>query len=414
MTMRILHILDHSLPLQSGYAFRSAAILREQRRMNWATAQITGPKQGPGPAEETVDGLTYGRAPHSMAMLAGVPVVNQLDVIAALRRSVARLARHFDPHIIHAHSPCLNAIAGAAVARRRGVPFVYELRASWEDAAVSHGSTTEGSLRYRLSRLLETRVVRAADAVTTICEGLRADVVARGVPPGRVTVIPNAVDMEMFGRPAAGDPALKRRYCEPGTTLIGFLGSYYAYEGLDLLLRAVPGIRRQHPHTHFLLAGGGPEEPRLRELARSLGIEGAVSFAGRVPQQDIPGYYGVLDLLVYPRRRNRLTELVTPLKPLEAMAQGRAVLASDVGGHRELIAHGETGFLFAPDDPQSIVTAVCKSLASGVRLDAVRERARRYVAAERTWSRVVAGYRPVYERLQAAAAGASVAAGAGG
>jgi PEP-CTERM/exosortase A-associated glycosyltransferase len=396
--MRILHVLDHSLPLHSGYAFRSAAILREQQRMGWVTAQVTGPKQGGGGGAETADGQRYARTSHTVAALARVPVLNQADVVLALRRRLAGLAREFRPDVIHAHSPCLNGLAALGAARDLGIPCVYELRASWEDAAVSHGTTTEGSLRYRLSRALETRVVRGVDAVTTICEGLRGDILARGVPAGRVTVIGNAVDPEQFASEVPADPALKARFCGPDDVVVGFMGSFYAYEGLDLLLRAVPGLLARTPRLHVLLVGGGPEEARLRALCESLGVGHAVSFVGRVPQREVPAYYAITDVLVFPRRASRLTELVTPLKPLEAMAQRRIVAASDVGGHRELIRDGATGFLFRPDDPAALVAAVTQILAHPA-LDAVRARARHFVEAERTWERVVADYRPVYEAV---------------
>lgn len=398
--MRVLHVLDHSLPLHSGYAFRSAAILREQQRMGWVTAQVTGPKQGAGAGAQVVDGQRYWRTPHTSAALGRLPVVNQADVVLALRRRLVGLAREFRPDLIHAHSPCLNGLAALGAARRLGIPCAYELRASWEDAAVSHGTTTEGSLRYRLSRALETRVVRGVDAVTTICEGLRGDILARGVPAGRVTVIGNAVDPEHFGSAVPADPALKARFSRPDGVVVGFMGSFYAYEGLDLLLRAVPGLLARVPRLHVLLVGGGPEEARLRTLCESLGVGAAVSFVGRVPQREVPAFYAITDLLVFPRKAVRLTELVTPLKPLEAMAQHRIVAASDVGGHRELIRDGETGFLFRPDDPAAIVDAVA-GIVGRTDLDEVRRRARRYVETERTWSRVVAGYRPVYERLLA-------------
>ena len=410
--MRVLHVLDHSLPLHSGYAFRSASILREQRRLGWITAQVTGPKQACAEPRQTIDGVCYVRTPPTHALLGKLPVVNQMDVIWALRRQLTRVAAEFNPQVIHAHSPCLNGLAAAAVARRRGVPFVYEMRASWEDAAVSHGTATEGSLRYRLSRALETRVLRAADAVTTICEGLRQDIRGRGVAADRVTVIPNAVDLEHFNDVARPDPALKARFCTADACVIGFLGSFYAYEGLDLLLRAVPALRAGRPDIHVLLVGGGPEEQRLRALVDSLDIRTVVSFAGRVPQQEIPSYYAIADILVYPRRRNRLTDLVTPLKPLEAMAQRKIVAASDVGGHRELIIDRQTGFLFRPDDPGAIAETVAAALASH-ELDAMKERAHRYVAEGRTWARVVAGYRPVYERLVAAGPERVLQAGVG-
>jgi len=399
--MRILHVLDHSLPLHSGYAFRSAAILHEQQRLGWTTLAVTGPKHACDEPEQSAGGERYLRTGHTLAPLGRVPVLNQADVVIALRRRLARLAREFGPDVIHAHSPCLNGLAAGPVARDLGIPLVYELRASWEDAAVSHGATREGSLRYRLSRLLETRVVRDADAVVTICEGLRRDVVARGVAPARVTVVGNAVDPEHFGSEVPADVALRARYCAPSAPLLGFLGSFYAYEGLDILIEAMPALIRQLPGAHLLLAGGGPEQRRLEALVARLGIIQAVTFAGRVPPSDVPALYAVCDLLVYPRRRMRLTDLVTPLKPLEAMAQRRLVAASDVGGHRELIRDGETGLLFPPDDPGALVASVTAILGMPG-LDAMRARAREYVERERTWKRVVANYQPVYERLLAA------------
>jgi PEP-CTERM/exosortase A-associated glycosyltransferase len=396
--MRVLHVFDHSLPLHSGYAFRSAAILREQRRLGWETLQVTGPKQDCPLPEEAADGFRFLRTAHTWPALGRVPVVNQLDVVAALRRRLEGIVRDWRPQVIHAHSPCLNGLAAASVAGRHALPLVYELRASWEDAAVSHGTTTEGSLRYRLSRALETRVVRGADAVTTICEGLRHDILARGVDAARVTVIPNAVDLGQFGVDVAADPALKARFCAPDTRILGFFGSFYAYEGLDVLIRALPDLLGRGARVHLLLVGGGPEDGRLRALSRELGMERHLSFVGRVPQREIPAYYAIADGLVYPRRGNRLTELVTPLKPLEAMAQGKIVMASSVGGHRELIRDRETGFLFVPDDALALADCAERVLAS-TELDAVRARARRFVQEERTWRRVVAGYAPVYERL---------------
>ena len=396
--MRILHVLDHSLPLHSGYSFRSAAILREQQRLGWVTAQVTGPKQGDGGGEEESEGLVYQRSEHTLAGLSRVPLVNQLDVVWALRRRIAGLVTRFRPQVIHAHSPCLNGLAALAVARRRQIPFVYEMRASWEDAAVSHGTTAEGSVRYRVSRALETHVLQGADAITTICAGLRADIAVRGIAPDKITVIGNAVDPQHFSATVPADAALKARYCAPDAFVLGFLGSFYAYEGLHLLLRALPLLRCGGRHLHLLLVGGGPEEARLRALAAELGIGDRVSFVGRIPQRDVPAHYAITDLLVFPREKIRLTDTVTPLKPLEAMAQHRLLAASDVGGHRELIRHGVTGFLFPPDDPQALARSV-ESILARDDLDAIRQNARRYVETERTWERVVAGYQPVYDRL---------------
>jgi glycogen(starch) synthase len=272
-----------------------------------------------------------------------MPVLRERAQMHALEQRLLEVARDIRPDVLHAHSPVLNAFPALRVGRQLGIPVVYEIRAFWEDAAVDHGTTTEGSLRYRATRAMETRAVRSVDAVTTICEGLRLDLVGRGVPESKITVIPNAVDVENFAFGVPGDEALRAELGLVGKRVLGFIGSFYAYEGLDLLLRALPAILQQAPDVALLLTGGGPQEANLKQLAQELGLQKHVIFTGRVPHADVQRYYNLVDVLVYPRHSMRLTELVTPLKPLEAMAQGRLLVASDVGGHRELIRDGETG-----------------------------------------------------------------------
>lgn len=403
MSLRILHVLDHSVPLHSGYSFRTLAILREQRALGWETFQLTSPKhRGARADEEDCDGFHFFRTRVPEHGLRGAPVIGQLAVISDTAARLEQVIERSRPDIVHAHSPCLNGIAALRSARSRGIPVVYEMRASWEDAAVDHGTTTEGSLRYRLSRALETWTLKRADAVTTICEGLRQDIIVRGVPVEWVTVIPNAVDPAAFPLIAAPDADLQQRLGLRDAFTLGFIGSFYGYEGLDTLLDAFPAILRAEPRARLLLVGGGFEEARLKEQAERLGIADRVTFAGRVPHDEVARYYSVVDLLVYPRKSIRLTETVTPLKPLEAMAQGRLLIASDVGGHRELIVDGRTGFLFAPDRPEEIARAVSRVLASRDRWSAIRAEGRRFVETERTWRASVGRYPAVYDRAREA------------
>ena len=183
MSLRILHILDHSIPLQSGYTFRTRAILREQRRLGWETFHLTSPKHAaPGGPEEDVDGLHFYRTPQDSGALARLPVVRELALMRATARRLEEVARDVRPDILHAHSPVLNAIPALWVGRRLGIPVVYEVRAFWEDAAADHGTSREWGLRYRLTRALETFAMRRAGHVTTICEGLKQDIVSRGIP----------------------------------------------------------------------------------------------------------------------------------------------------------------------------------------------------------------------------------------
>ncbi len=398
--MRILHVLDHSIPLHSGYTFRTAALLREQRALGWQTFHLTSPKQGQtDEALQTVDDLSFYRTPVANGSTPSLPLLGQWQLMGQLTRRLREVAQEVRPNIIHAHSPVLNAVPAIRVGRELGIPVVYEIRAFWEDAAVDHGTTHEGSARYRLTRALESWAIRKADHVFTICEGLRSDIAGRGINAAKVTVIPNAVDIDAFQASQTPDPALKRSLTLDGKVVLGFVGSFYAYEGLDLLIESLPAILQTNPAVALLLVGGGPEEGRLRAQVARLGLDSHVVFSGRVPHKEVSRYYDLIDVLAYPRHSMRLTELVTPLKPLEAMAQQKLFVASDVGGHRELVEHMKTGVLFKADDQSALTQAVLDLLASPQLWPQLKANGRAFVESVRNWRNSVANYKPVYERI---------------
>jgi PEP-CTERM/exosortase A-associated glycosyltransferase len=392
MSLSILHVLDHSLPLHSGYAFRTVSLLREQRKREWQTWHLTTPKQkGSGAVEEDAEGWHFYRT----------RAAADCGLLAHMKATAGRLdelVRSLSPDVIHAHSPVLNALPALWVGHRRGLPVVYEVRASWEDAAVDHGSTSEGSLRYRASRALESFALRRADEVTTICEGLRGDITMRGVAEDKVTVIPNAVDAASFTFAASADESLRSSLGLDDCPVVGFVGSFYGYEGLDLLMDAVAELAAHYPTLRALMVGGGVQEANLKVQVARLGLAERVIFTGRVPHAEVQRYYRLIDVLAYPRRSIRLTELVTPLKPLEAMAQGLMLVASDVGGHRELIRDGETGTLFRAGDAGALAIAIREVLEHRERWPKMLAEARRFVESERTWANSVARYRDVYLR----------------
>ena len=406
---RILHVLDHSLPLHSGYTFRTRAILRAQMAQGWDVRGITGYRHvADGPLEEVVDGIRFHRTPGRSAE--GNALIREWRDISAHADAIDALVRQWRPDVIHAHSPVLNAMAAQKVAKRHGLPMIYEIRAFWEDAAVGNGTGTEGSPRYWLTRQLETHAVRQADAVAVICEGLRSDLIARGIDPAKIIVSPNGVDLDQFGDPVPRDPALTAKLGLEGADVVGFIGSFYDYEGLDDLIAALPRLVRARPRAKLLLVGGGPMEQALRDQAMASPFADHIVFVGRVPHDQVEHYYAQVDVLAYPRKAMRLTELVTPLKPLEAMAQGRLVAASAVGGHRELIEEGVTGALFAPDDPKALAAALAGLFADRAIWDERRAVARRFVARERNWSSNILRYEPVYQRLLARGSAARRAA----
>jgi glycosyltransferase involved in cell wall biosynthesis len=149
----------------------------------------------------------------------------------------------------------------------------------------------------------------------------------------------------------------------------------------------------------LLLVGGGPMERALKAQAEASPVAFAIRFVGRVPHEQVERYYSLCDVMAYPRKRSRLTDLVTPLKPLEAMAQGRIVAASDVGGHRELVNDGLTGALFPADDPPACAAAIAALLDRSSQWSEMRDAARAHVAAHHDWARNVRRYQDVYQAL---------------
>ena len=398
---RVLHVLDHSLPLHSGYTFRTRAILKAQEGLGLEVRGMTGQRHNleaaVGGSPEEVDGLTFHRTPGTPA---GPPPLREMGEIEALNVAIHAAAADWRPDIIHAHSPALCGAAAERAARALGVPFVYEIRAFWEDAAVGNLTGTEGSLKYRLTRALETRVARSADALFTICDGLKQDLAQRGIPDDRIHVMRNGVDLDLFGEPVARDEGLAAELgIAPGAPVIGYIGSFYAYEGVDDLIAAMPILRRTHPDTRLLLVGAGPMEAGWRAAAAALPEPDAVIFTGRVPHSEVERYYSLVDVLAYPRKSQRLTDLVTPLKPLEAMAQRRLVAASSVGGHRELIEDGVTGTLFTPDDPAACAAALARLLAARDDWERIKDRAEAHVRARHDWSANARDYLSVYHLL---------------
>jgi PEP-CTERM/exosortase A-associated glycosyltransferase len=405
--LHILHILDHSLPLHSGYTFRSQSIFRAQAKRNWQLTILTSPKhqeswKGKWELQEKIGGFPYFRTP--LAAQPSVRGLYEARLIWALYQRIRNVASTCKPDVIHAHSPLLNAIAALRAAKQRHIPLVYEIRAFWEDAAVDHGSYRENSLQYRIVRALETWICRKANHVTVICDGLRRDLVQRGIPESKISIVPNGIEIEEF-KDCPPDREFMADWNLSGKNVIGFLGSFYRYEGLDLAIEAFQSLASQYKNWILLLVGGGEMDAPLKEKASMLGLTDRIIFPGRISHERIPGIYSLADILIYPRHSMRLTDLVTPLKPLEAMAMGKAVIASDVGGHRELISDGETGILFPAGNAATLASSIEKLLNNKESRQAMAQRGQDWVRKERSWEKTTAIYGDIYEKLLTGSSG---------
>lgn len=402
--MRVLHVLDHSLPYFSGYSFRSDYIIRTQKRLGLQPIVVTSPKHEDfTEAKEIRDGIEYYRLnwpsfyvlpkPHK------VPLLKQAACIAELAKQITKLATELKVDLLHAHSPSLNGLAAGRAARQLGLPCVYEVRYYEEDAAVDRKKLSFNSPLYRLSRRLEWEALKRANRVVTICESLKDDLVARGVPNSKLFQAPNGVDTNVF-TPRAPDAELIAKYGLQDKTVIGFIGSLYLFEGLEFLVDAVLQLLNQRSDVKLLLAGEGEVEASLRCRIPSDKHE-QIIFAGKIPHPQVKAYYSVMDVLVYPRVRSRLTELTTPLKPLEAMAQQRVVVGSNIGGLRELIRDGETGCLVEPENSTDLAQCLTALVDDEGRRRTLAQRAREFVVHERDWERIVERYFEIYGGLVA-------------
>jgi glycosyltransferase involved in cell wall biosynthesis len=234
--------------------------------------------------------------------------------------------------------------------------------------------------------------------VTVICQGLKNAFVDRGVPPAKIEVIANGVDSEVF-RPGERDHDLARQLHLDGCVVFGYIGTFFVFEGLELLIRAAQHACRLNKDVRFLIVGGGRQEADLKRMVNALGLTEQVIFVGRVKHDDIKRYYSVVDAFVYPRISLRITELVTPLKPLESMAMEKVVIGSDVGGIKELVTDGQTGVLFKKDNVDDLVDKllyVAKNLSS---LEPMRKNARKYVVEQRNWLTLCRRYLEIYREL---------------
>ncbi|HEU5205208.1 MAG TPA: glycosyltransferase family 4 protein [Candidatus Limnocylindrales bacterium] len=404
---RILHVVSRALPYhQVGYTMRSQSIGEAQLAAGldarFATignfpANVGVPD---APRDWEVRGVPYHR-------LAPEFSDNGFHdrVVTTSARCLAELVERIRPAVLHPASNHLQAQVALAVARPLGIPVVYEVRGFIEETWASHPERDEdaarASERFQAVRDTETRVMAASDAVVTLSETMRLEIIARGCAPDAVVVIPNAVDVEQF-RPMPRDDALAARLGIGDEPVIGYISTFTAYEGIRYLLDAAAALRSRGRRFRLLLVGDGRDRNALVEQGHRLGLDdGTLVMPGRVPNDEIRRYYSVIDIFVVPRTADRVSTLVTPLKPFEAMAMERALVVSDVPPLREIVTPGEAGRLFRPEDAADLA-AVLDGLLDDEALRArLGRQARDWVVAERTWAQNGARYRALYERLGA-------------
>jgi len=400
---RVLHVVTDALPsVSAGYTVRTQEIAVAQRAAGLDPHVVTrigfpvtaGKIDGRRVA--AVDGVPYHR------LLPWI-MPGRMDTIAeqGLRRA-ARLTAQLKPAVVHAASNYSNGLTALGLRDGFGIPYVYEVRGFWEDTWLSRHAATAGlesSERYRLTRELEAHCMRSADLVVTLGEAMRDEIIARGVDPAKILIVSNGVSAE-FLRPLPDGSALRASLgIAPGEHVVGLVSSLVAHEGIGTLLEAVRLLRDRGVPVRALIVGDGPERAALERQATALGLDAI--FTGRVPMSKVRDYHAVLDVFVVPRTPDRVCQLVTPLKPVEAMASGLPVVVSAVKALGEIIKDKVTGMQATPLDPGSLADCLEQLLASPELRRELGEAAREWVARDRTWEHNAQRYRDAYARLGA-------------
>jgi glycosyltransferase involved in cell wall biosynthesis len=400
---KILHIVTDALPSTSaGYTIRTQEIAVAQRFAGMdphVSTRLGFPVTAgaiDGRSTVTVDGVPYHR------LLPWVMPGRMDRLYQTHLKHAARLTERLGPAVLHAASNYANAVIALALREATGLPVVYEVRGFWEDTWLSrHAANADltQSDRYVRTRALETHCMTAADLVVTLGEAMREEIAGRGVPAQNVIIVPNGVSEE-FLRPLPDGAALRASLgIKPGEHVVGLVSSLVAHEGIGTLLEAVKILNDRGVRARALIVGDGPERTALQRQAADLGLDAI--FTGRVPSAKVRDYHAVLDVFVVPRTPDRVCQLVTPLKPVEAMASGLPVVVSDVRALAEIVHDRETGLLSPSLDAGELADRLQQLLANPDLRAKLGANARHWVARDRTWAHNAVRYREAYQRLTA-------------
>jgi glycosyltransferase involved in cell wall biosynthesis len=402
---RVLHLVTDALPATSaGYTIRTQEIAVAQRAAGLDPHVVT--RCGYPVTQGRLDGrrlVTLDGVPHHRLLPLVMPGRSDAAADRGLKMA-AGLVAGLRPAVLHAASNFANARIALALRERYGVPVVYEVRGFWEDTWLSRhpdGDKLASSELYLSQRDLETRSMLAADLVVTLGEAMRDEITARGIPAEKVLIVPNAVSAE-FLQPLPDATALRNQLgLEPGEYVVGVVSTLSPYEGIGTLLEATSILRARGVPVRALIVGDGPERAALERQAASGGLARAVTFTGRVPAAKVHQFHALLDIFVVPRTRDRVCQLVTPLKPVEAMASGLCVVTSEVKALTEIVKHEVTGALTVPQDPVSLADCLERLLYSPDIRRKLGDNARQWAVRDRTWAQNASRYRDAYARLGA-------------
>ncbi|MHC8608806.1 glycosyltransferase family 4 protein [Paenarthrobacter ureafaciens] len=398
---KVLHLLTNSVPhTGSGYARRSHSILTAQQAEGWETLAVTrlgypvqiGSLTARG--RDVVDGVRYERLlPARMATSMDGRLQQQAE-------GVLRIARQFRPAVLHTTTHFVNGLVAREVAGALNIPWAYEVRGQLADTwASTRGEAARSTERYALFTEREADVMRSANLVVTLGESMKRNIVASGIDQNKVLICPNAVGGDYLDEPLDHADARRALGLDPDSLYIGTVSSLVDYEGLDDLVSAFALLAPRLRKLKLVLVGDGTAAPALQDQVRRLGLMDRTIFAGRVPPAQARLYHLSLDVFVVPRKDLAVTRAVTPLKPVEALASGRPVVASDLDALREIVHDGVNGKVANAEDPEGLAEVLHDLLSDADLRRRLGDAGRQEVLATRTWQANARAYIRAYENL---------------
>ena len=404
-SQRILHLLEYSMPhKQNGYTLRAREIIRAQQGHGWDPVVVTRPGFPRAGASdiETVAGALHYRLPGR-----GLGTPPRLhEHLSAYVNEAATVVEATRPALIQAASNFRNAYAAMELARGYGLPWVYEVRGLWEETRRANLGLQADDPQYLRLVAVETWCMRQADAVVTLGTELAGELRRRGVAKDRIFLVPNGIDpdaitplpLDHWHRQASQSQIGSSNHGQPRFT-VGYIGSVTRLERLDVLVDAMAELRHRQDIA-ALVVGDGSERSALEQRARERGVADRIRFAGRVPHAEVAASYAELSVMVCTRGRDRVSELVTPLKPLETMGYRLPMIASDLPALRETIRDGETGRLVPPQDPAALARVIAELADDPDQCRTLAAQGHEWATTERTWARVSASYEAAYDRAR--------------
>lgn len=396
---RLAYVLHNSLPYSSGgYATRTHGLALGLTRSGYDVTAFTragypldvNPHLDADAAAQTdeIDGICYVRIlePSRRAL-------PSYKFVPAAANALEQHLRAQKTDIVIAASNYMCALPALIAARRLGLPFIYEVRGFWEITRLSREPGYIHNPWYTIQEHMEAFVCNQADRVVTLTAAMREELIRRGVDGQKIAIVPNACNPEKF-EPRPRDLALAQRLGIPeDVPVIGYVGTFVDYEGLDDLARACGFLKRRGLEFRLLLVGNenvssndrGTITDRIVEIAATFGFSDWLIMPGRVPHDEVAAYYSLIDVAPFPRKPWPVCEMVSPMKPLEAMAMKKTVVVSSVAALDEMVGHGKYGLVFAKGEPAALTEVLARALGDAELRSRLGAAGREYVLAARTW-----------------------------